>query len=72
MCLNNNSIEVGDLVENTRDKKQGVVIRISKNGSYSVMEAFRPGLTISTHESNKTLKLLEKKYLVMKDERIIK
>ena len=48
----------GKLVKNTRDGKIGIVLREFETGQIQVLEKIQP-LVINTHDSWKTLELLE-------------
>lgn len=61
------NIGIGDKVKNTRDGKYGIAIRIFKDGSIAVLENVAPTI-INTHDSNKTLKLIEKQCIDIFDE----
>ena len=53
-------INIGDLVRNVRSDKVGIVVRIFKSGSIAVLEKVAP-MVICTHDSFKTLEIIEKK-----------
>ncbi len=53
-------INIGDKVGNKNSKAIGIVINKFKNGSIGVLEKVTP-VVICTHDSEKTLQLVEKK-----------
>lgn len=63
-------INIGDKVENVRDRRIGIVIRIFNSGCIAVLENVAP-VIINTHDSKKTLKLIEKNSVPIYDERIL-
>ncbi|ENZ01667.1 hypothetical protein HMPREF1092_00901 [Clostridium thermobutyricum] len=58
---------IGDKVSNINNCKVGIIVRIYKNGSIAVLEKVAPTV-ISTHDSNKTLSLVEKNSVPIYDE----
>ena len=62
-------INIGDLVRNVRNDKVGIVVRIFKSGSIAVLETVAP-MVICTHDSFKTLEIIEKNSIHIFDETI--
>jgi hypothetical protein len=60
-------VELGDLVRSTRSKRLGIAVRILKSGSIAVLEGVAPSV-ITTHDSAKTLEIVEKHSVPMYDE----
>ena len=60
---------IGDKVKNKRDGKIGIVVRIYEHGSVAVLEKIKPTVTC-THDSPKTLELIEKNCVPIYDERL--
>ena len=60
-------INIGDKVENKNSKAIGIVIRKFKSGSIGVLEKVAP-VVICTHDSEKTLRLVEKNSVTIFDE----
>lgn len=61
-------MNIGDKVKNVRDGSVGIVIRIFNSGCISVLENVSP-VVINTHDSEKTLELIEKNSVPIFDER---
>lgn len=61
--------DVGDKVRNVRDGKIGIVVRVYEHGSIAVLESIKPTITC-THDSHKTLELIEKNSVQIYDERL--
>lgn len=61
-------INLGDIVENVKSGKIGLVVRINKNGSILVLENVAP-FVWCTHDNERTLKIVEKRTVNFKDER---
>lgn len=61
-------MNLGDKVRNIRDGRLGIVVRIFRNGCVAVLENVAP-LTINTHDSEKTLELIEENSVPIYDER---
>ena len=60
-------INIGDKVENKNSKAIGIVIRKFESGSIGVLENVAP-VVICTHDSEKTLKVIEKNSVSIFDE----
>ena len=60
-------MNIGDKAQNTRDGRLGIVIRKFKNGSVAVLEKICP-VVINTHDSEKTLKVIEENSVPIFDE----
>lgn len=61
-------MHIGDKVKNVRDGRVGIVIRIFNSGCISVLENISP-VVINTHDSEKTLELIEENSVQIFDER---
>ena len=61
-------IELGDIVKNTNSGKIGIVTRINENGSILVLEKIAP-FCWNTHDSEKTLEVIEKRAVKFEDVR---
>lgn len=61
-------MNIGDKVRNVRDGKVGIVIRVFRSGSIAVLERVSP-VVINTHDSEKTLELIEENSVPIFDER---
>ena len=60
-------INIGDKVENKNSKAIGIVINKFKSGSIGVLEKVTP-VVICTHDSEKTLRVIEKNSISFFDE----
>lgn len=60
-------VNVGDKVQNIRDGKYGIVVRVFKSGSIAVLENVAP-CVINTHDSYNTLKMIDKNCIDIFDE----
>lgn len=63
-------MELGDKVRNKRDGRLGIVITLHKSGSISVLENVAP-VVINTHDSEKTLEIVEENSVPIYDDRDI-
>lgn len=61
-------MNIGDKVKNINSGEIGIVIRIFRSGSVAVLEKLRP-VVICTHDSEKTLQILEENSVCIFDER---
>lgn len=61
-------LNIGDKVQNIRSGNIGIVVRIFESGSIGVLENICP-CVICTHESEKTLKVIEENCVCIFDER---
>ena len=61
-------MNIGDKVKNIRDGRIGIVVRVFRSGSIAVLESFTP-VVINTHDSEKTLQLIEENSVAIYDER---
>lgn len=61
-------LNIGDKVRNIRDGRIGIVIRIFGSDSIAVLESVSP-VVINTHDSEKTLELIEENSVPIFDER---
>ncbi|EES51300.1 hypothetical protein NE172_03430 [Clostridium botulinum] len=61
-------IELGDKVKNINSGVIGIVIRIFESGSIGVLEKVAP-VVICTHDSEKTLQVIEENSVCIFDER---
>ena len=51
-------MNIGDTVKNIRDGRIGIVVRVFNSGCIAVLENVAP-VVINTHDSEKTLELIE-------------
>lgn len=61
-------MNIGDVVKNFRTGRLGVVIRLSCNGSITVLEKIAPFVTC-THDSEKWLEVVEERGVPIYDTR---
>lgn len=61
-------MNIGDKVKNIRDGRIGIVVRVFNSGCIAVLENVAP-VVINTHDSEKTLELIEENSVPIFDER---
>lgn len=67
LCNKEQTINIGDKVRNIRDNRIGIVVRVFESGSIAVLESVSP-VIVNTHDSAKTLELIEANSVPMYNE----